>query len=216
MFHDREEAGRALAKRLDTIDPAMSVVLALPRGGVPVAKEICNATGAPLDLILVRKVGAPGQSELAVGAIADGGEADPVINEDVARLCGLTHAQVREMAREERPELERRRKAYLGSRPRVDLAGKTAIIVDDGLATGATMKAAIRSARARQAALVVVAVPVAAAETVEEMKAEADDVICLETPSPFWAVGQGYENFSQVTDEEVVEALSPRREKGPA
>lgn len=207
MFQDRQEAGRALAKRLATIDPAMSVVLALPRGGVPVAKEICNATGAPLDLILVRKIGAPGQKELAVGAIADGAE-NLVINADVAALCGLTENQVREMAKDEEPELERRRRVYLGSRPRIELAGKTAIIVDDGLATGATMKAAVRSARARKAALVVVAVPVASQDTVEEMKAEADHVICLETPAPFWAVGQGYADFEQVTDEEVVEALS--------
>src|SRR5690606_15096319 len=128
MFQDREEAGRALARRLAGIDPQSSVVLALPRGGVPVARAVCDATGAPLDLILVRKVGVPGQKELAVGAIADGSESDPVINEDVARMCGLDHAGVRALAREEEPELLRRRRLYLGARQPLDLAGKTAIL----------------------------------------------------------------------------------------
>ncbi len=208
MFHDRKAAGRALAQRLGALDPARSVVLALPRGGVPVAQEVCAHSGAPLDLILVRKIGAPGQQELAVGAIADGGEADPVINAQVMELCGLSAAEVRDMAKAEQPELERRRALYLGARPRLELAGKTAIIVDDGLATGATMKAAIRAARARQAVRVVVAVPIGAADTVAEMQAEADEVICLETPSPFWAVGQGYANFDQVSDAEVIEAMT--------
>ena len=165
----------------------------------------------------MRKIGAPGQKELAVGAIADGAE-NLVINADVASLCGLSESQVREMARDEQVELERRRRVYLGTRPRVDLAGKTAIIVDDGLATGATMKAAVRAARARRAARVMVAVPVGSQDTVDELGAEADEVVCLETPSPFWAVGQGYANFEQTTDAEVVEALAVRRTglgKGP-
>lgn len=208
MFHDRQAAGQALAQRLGALELGTGVVLALPRGGVPVAREVCAHLGLPLDLILVRKIGAPGQPELAVGAIADGGEAEPVINAEVMRLCGLTPAEVRAMAKAEQPELDRRRAAYLGTRARLELEGKTAVLVDDGLATGATMKAAIRAARARRAARVVVAVPIGSADTVAEMQAEADEVVCLETPSPFWAVGQGYANFDQVTDAEVVDAMA--------
>jgi len=208
MFQDRQDAGRALAKRLETMDPGSTVVLALPRGGVPVAKEICNAIGAPLDLILVRKIGVPGQRELAVGAIADGPDLSLVINRGVAASCGLSEDDVRALARQEQDELERRRKAYLGSRQRIDLAGKTAIIVDDGIATGATMKAAVKAARSRNAGQVVVAVPVAPKETLEELRSLADHVICLATPEPFWAVGQHYVRFDQVSDEEVTAALA--------
>jgi len=211
MFEDRQDAGRALAKRLEKIDPKLTVILALPRGGVTVAREVCDATGTPLDLIIVRKVGTPGQRELAVGAIADGGsgaDSNLVINQDVAAMCGLSDDEVRALARAEEPELERRRQAYLGSRKPIELSGKTAIIIDDGIATGATMRAAIKSARSRRAAQVVVAVPVAAQETIEELRPLVDDIICLATPSPFWAVGQHYVDFPQVSDEAVVEALS--------
>lgn len=211
MFEDRQDAGRALAKRLERIDPKGSVILALPRGGVTVAREVCDATGAPLDLIIVRKVGTPGQRELAVGAIADGGsgaDSNLVINQDVAAMCGLSDDEVRELARAEEPELERRRQAYLGARKPIELSGKTAIIVDDGIATGATMRAAIKSAKSRRAAKVVVAVPVAAQDTVDELRPEVDEIVCLATPSPFWAVGQHYMDFPQVSDDEVVEALS--------
>ena len=211
MFEDRQDAGRALAKRLEKIDPKLTVILALPRGGVTVAREVCDATGAPLDLIIVRKVGTPGQRELAVGAIADGGsgaDSNLVINQDVAAMCGLSEDAVRALARDEEPELERRRQAYLGAREPIDLSGKTAVIVDDGIATGATMRAAIKSARSRRAARVVVAVPVAAQDTIDELSPQVDDIICLATPSPFWAVGQHYADFPQVSDEAVVEALS--------
>jgi len=216
MFENRQQAGQALARRLDTIDPGSTVILALPRGGVPVAREVCSATGTPLDLILVRKVGAPGHSELAVGALADGPPPTLVINREVAASCGLSEGDVRKLAKAEEPELERRRKAYLGSRRPIDLAGRTAIIVDDGIATGATMKAAVKAARARKAALVVVAVPVASREAIQQLKSEADHVICLDAPEPFWAVGQHYASFPQVTDEEVTEALAayPHDEPG--
>lgn len=208
MFEDRQDAGRALAKRLNTMDPGSTVILALPRGGVPVAKEICDATGAPLDLLLVRKVGVPGHSELAVGAIADGPGSSLVINREVAESCGLSEADVRDLAKPEQVELERRRKLYCGTRNRVDLTGKAAILVDDGIATGATMRAAIKAVNARGAGQITVAVPVASRQVIDALKGEVDHVICLATPEPFWAVGQQYAHFPQVSDAEVTEVFS--------
>ena len=208
MFQNRQEAGRALAKRLGPLDPATTVILALPRGGVPVAAEICKATKAPLDLALVRKVGAPGHGELAVGAIAYGPELILVTNYDVAASFDLSDRDVRMLARREHEELERRHTLYLGSQPVLDLTGKTAVLVDDGIATGATMRAAIKAVRARNARRVVVAVAVAPRSTISELQGEADEVVCLEMPEPFWAVGQHYAEFPQVTDAEVIAALA--------
>jgi putative phosphoribosyl transferase len=207
VFADRGEAGRALAAALGHPDPARTVVLALPRGGVPVAAEVCRQLGLPLDLVLVRKVGVPGHEELAAGAIAEGPGHPLVENAEVMRRVGLDRKRLRRLAGPEERELERRRARYLGDRPRPEVAGKTVILVDDGLATGATRRAAIPSARARTAARVVVAVPVGAPDTVALLRREADEVICLEMPEPFFAVGRHYARFDQVEDGEVVAIL---------
>lgn len=206
-FLDRVDAGRRLAEALRPYAGADPVVLALPRGGVPVAAEIAAALGAPLDLVLVRKLGTPGQPELAMGAIAE--RASPVVvwNEALVAALGIPlqarqGAQVRELA-----EIVRRRRLYLGDRPPVSVAGRTAIVVDDGLATGATMRAALRAVRAEGPRTLVLAVPVAPADTLEQFAAEADDVVCLETPAPFLSVGGHYRDFRQVEDREVTLAL---------
>jgi predicted phosphoribosyltransferase len=205
-FRDRREAGRALARRLrEELDPGPAVVLALPRGGVPVGYEIARALGAPLDVFLVRKLGVPWQPELAMGAIASGGVR--VLNDDVVRSLGVNPAVIDAVAEQEAQELARRERAYRGDRPPPPVAGRTVILVDDGLATGATMRAAARAARALGPRRLVVAVPVGAAETCRELRADADLVVCLSTPSPFYAVGQGYVDFSQTEDAEVQELL---------
>jgi putative phosphoribosyl transferase len=207
FFRDRTDAGRRLATALATRqdlgdDP---IVLALPRGGVPVAFEVARALGLPLDVFLVRKLGVPHREEYAMGAIASGGIR--VLNEEVIRALRIPGDVVEEVARREQQELERRERAYRGDRTKPNLAGRTAIIVDDGLATGATMRAAIRAARAERAGKVVVAVPTASPEICASLKDSADDVFCLTTPSPYMAVGVWYDDFSQTTDEEVVELL---------
>lgn len=208
MFDNRQEAGLALAGRLSSLNPDTTVILAPPRGGVPVAREICKATGTPLGLIMVRKIGAPGHSELAAGATADGPGSSLVINREVTKSCNLTEEDVRGLATREHQELRRRRKVYLGTCGRIDLSGKTAVLVDDGIATGATMRAAIKAVIARTAGQAIIAVPVAPQDIINDLKAEADHVICLSTPDPFWAVGQHYAEFPQVSDAEVVAALS--------
>jgi putative phosphoribosyl transferase len=210
MFADRKEAGRALAVRLKGLDPETTVILALPRGGVPVAREVADALGAPLDLMLVRKIGAPWQPELAIGAIADGPIESMVLNDELVRSVGLREVEILRLVGLERAELERRRAAYLDDRPPVSLDGKTAVLVDDGIATGATMRAAARAARARGAARTIIAVPLASRESVRDLAAEADEVIALETPDPFWAVGAHYKSFPQVGDDEVIWALGGR------
>ncbi|HEY7411240.1 MAG TPA: phosphoribosyltransferase [Vicinamibacteria bacterium] len=213
LFQDRAHAGRALAARLEAYAGRPGVVvLALPRGGVPVAFEVASALRAPLDVFLVRKLGAPGHEELAMGALATGGVR--VLNDEVVRGLGIPEHVIEEVARREGEELRRRETAYRGGRPPADLAGKTVVIVDDGLATGSTMKAAVRALRAQGPARVVVAVPVAAASTCAEMRNEADDVVCGATPSPFHAVGQWYGDFTQTTDDEV-NALLARAERPP-
>jgi putative phosphoribosyl transferase len=203
-FRDRTEAGmllgRELARRVRPGDDP--IVLALPRGGVPVGYEIARALDAPLDVFIVRKLGVPGHEELAMGAIASGGV--PVWNEDVRRhLQGLPQREIDAVVAREQKELERREKSYRGARPPLELAGRTAIIVDDGLATGSTMRAAVRAVRRMNPRAIVVAVPVAASSTCAELRAEVDDIICMRTPEPFSAVGLWYEDFTQTTDEEV-------------
>ncbi len=206
MFRDRTDAGKKLASRLTTLGLADPVVLALPRGGVPVAAEIARALGAPLDLIIVRKVGAPGEPELALGALVDGDPPDVVFNADVVQAWGLSEAELSRLVARERAETERRRQVYGPARP-WPVAGKTAIIVDDGVATGATVKAAIRALRRRSPREIVVAVPVAPPRTAAELAAQADRLVCLDRPARFLALGFLYRDFPQLTDEEVIHIL---------
>lgn len=207
-FSDRQEAGRALAARLGKLDPGKTVIAALPRGGLPVAAEICAATGAPLELILVRKIGAPGQPELAVGAVTDGAEPHYAVIREVADAFGLTDDQVKRRGEKELAEIERRRALWFGSRPRIALKDKTVVVVDDGVATGATMRAALESVRAAGAAKIVLALPVAPDDTLAELEPLADETVCLATPRPFYAVGSHYDSFPQLGDAEVTEILA--------
>jgi putative phosphoribosyl transferase len=205
-FRDRADAGRILAADLSHYAGRTDViVLALPRGGVPVANEVARAIGAPLDIFLVRKLGLPGQEEFAMGAIASGGVR--LINNDVVRAYGVSAAQIESIVAAEQRELERRERAYRDGRPLPQIAGRTVILIDDGLATGFSMRAAVMALRADAPARVVVAVPVAARETCEEFRDLVDEIVCAETPDPFYAVGIWYEDFSQTTDREVHELL---------
>jgi putative phosphoribosyl transferase len=208
LYNNRAEAGCALAARLGKLDPGKTVIAALPRGGVPVAAEICAATGAPLELILVRKIGAPGQPELAVGAVTDGAEPHYAIIREVADAFGLTDEEVKRRGAKELAEIERRRALWLGSRPRVPLKRKTGVVVDDGVATGATMRAALDAVRAAGAARIVLALPVAPDDTLAELSTLADETVCLATPRPFYAVGSHYDAFPQLADAEVTEILA--------
>jgi putative phosphoribosyl transferase len=210
LFRDRTDAGRRLAARLvEYAGRAGVLVLALPRGGVPVAFEVARALGAPLGVFLVRKLGAPGQEELAMGAIASGGVC--VVNEPVVRELRVSGEEFEGVAARERAELERRERAYLGDAEAPEARGRTVILVDDGLATGSTMRAAATALRRQGPERVVVAVPVASRETCEELRAEVDEVVCAETPEPFRGVGRWYEDFSQTTDEEVRALLAKAR-----
>jgi len=184
------------------------VILALPRGGVPVAVEVAEALQAPLDLILVRKIGVPFQPELAMGAVVDGEPPVVVQNADVIRLAGIGDADFKAVCDAELVEIERRRNLYLGSRERADIAGRTTIVIDDGIATGATTRAALRATRVRNPKKIVLAVPVAPTESLAEMRKEADDVVCLEHYDSFGAIGFYYSDFRQVADEEVIAALA--------
>jgi len=202
-FRDRHEAGRALARALAPRYAGRDdvIVLALPRGGVPVAYEVATALGAPLDVFVVRKLGVPGHEEFAMGAIAPGGVL--VLDGTTARTLGIGKAQIERVIAGELRELDRREAAYRGYRDPPELAGKTVILIDDGLATGATMKAAARAVRRQGPARIVVAVPVASAQTCDEFRDEVDEVVCLVTPEPFHAVGLWYDDFSPTTDDEV-------------
>ncbi len=201
-FEDRRAGGRALAARVKAYAGRSDVVvLALPRGGVPVAFEVAGALRAPLDVFLVRKLGTPGHRELAMGAIASGGVR--VLNDDVMRAYGITPDEIDEIAREEQHELTRREAAYREGRPPVLVEDRTVILIDDGLATGSTMRAAVNAVRLRGPRRIVVAVPVGAPETCDELAAIADEVVCVRTPQPFSAVGEWYLNFEQTTDAEV-------------
>jgi predicted phosphoribosyltransferase len=206
LFRDRRDAGRFLAGRLEEYRGRPDViVLGLPRGGVPVAYEVATALGAPLDVFLVRKLGTPGREELAMGAIASGGMV--VINDDVVRGLGMGPRLVQRVAERERRELARRELAYREGRPPREVRGKVVILVDDGLATGSTMLAAVHAVKALEPAGIVVAVPAAPESTCRELGAVVDDVVCASTPSPFLAVGQSYEDFTQTTDDEVRQLL---------
>lgn len=206
-FSDRVDAGRILARALAAYAGTPELlVLALPRGGVPVAFEVARALRAPLDVFVVRKLGMPGHEEYAIGAIASGGVM--VVNDEAVQAFGITQAELDAVASEERLELERRERSYRGGRPPPDVRGKTVILVDDGLATGSTMRAAVAALRLEGVRRLVVAVPTGAPETCDEIGALVDDLICAITPEPFQAVGLWYEDFGQTTDEEVRDLLA--------
>lgn len=211
-FMDRREAGRALARALRKM-PGLNdaLVLALPRGGVPVGYEVARALGLPLDVLVVRKLGVPGQEELAMGAVSGSGVL--VVNPDVVRALGIGQEQIEARAAHERAEIARREALYRGGRSALDVAGRTALVVDDGLATGSTMMAAVRSLRP-VAGRVVVAVPVGSRGACEDLRRVADEVLCLQTPEPFHAVGEFYEDFWQTSDAEVAELLAEANRQG--
>ncbi len=211
-YRDRHEAGRRLAGHLEAYAHRHdAIVLGLARGGVPVAYEVAQALELPLDVFLVRKLGVPGHEELAMGAIASGGVR--VLNEDVVRATGIDQAQIEESTEREARELERRERLYRGDRPPVPVSGRTVILVDDGLATGATMRAAALAVRGRDPSRIVVAVPVAAKRTCDEFREEVDETICLLTPDAFVAVGLWYDDFAPTSDDEVRELLEAGRAK---
>jgi len=207
LFSDRRDAGRRLAPQLERYRSEQPLVLALPRGGVPVGYEIACALAAPLDIIVVRKLGAPGRPELGLGAIVDGDHPEGVLNEGVVQALGVSPDYLRSEVRRQLAEIRRRQEAYRAGRPATPIAGRTAIVVDDGLATGGSMRAALRGVRRAGPRRLVLAVPVAPPETIEAIAPEVDDVVCLAQPVPFGAVGQFYERFGQTDDEEVVRLL---------
>lgn len=205
-FTNRAEAGELLAARFTKLaDRDDVIVLALPRGGVPVGYEVARSLRVPLDVVVVRKLGVPGHEELAMGAIASGGVR--LLNHEVVDALGIPGALIDQVARRESAELERRERLYRGNRPPVSLTNKTVILIDDGLATGSTMRAAATAIRRQEPAQIIVAVPVGAPSTCEEMRDVADDVVCLRTPDPFVAVGLWYRDFSETSDAEVRELL---------
>jgi putative phosphoribosyl transferase len=209
-FVDRHDAGRRLAEHLRAYaNRPEVVVLALPRGGVPVGYEVATAIGAPLDVFVVRKLGLPGHEELAMGAIASGGVR--VLDLDLIRVARVSQAEIERVTAAEQAELERREQRYRGERPFPELEGRTVILVDDGLATGASMRAAVVALRHDRPARIVIAVPVAAPETCDAFRGIADEVVCAQTPEAFQAVGLWYEDFSQTTDDEVHALLDPGR-----
>jgi putative phosphoribosyl transferase len=214
-YRDRREAGGLLARELHAYgDRPGIIVLALPRGGVPVGFEVATALGAPLDVFVVRKIGLPWHDELAMGAIASGGVR--ILDHELIRAAGVSEEEVARVTAAEQTELARREKLYRGERPFPDLHGKTVILVDDGLATGSTMLAAVEALRLEEPSRIVVAVPVAARETCEAFRGIADEVVCTETPAPFRAVGMWYDDFSQTTDEEVHDLLERARRRDHA
>src|SRR5438105_2981447 len=206
LFKDRRDAGRQLAQALRAYASAPNLrVLALPRGGVPVAFEVAREFDAPLDVFLVRKLGVPGHEELAMGAIASGGTL--VLNDDVVSMVGATRAVIDAVAEVEWRELERRERTYRGERPWQDVTGATVILIDDGLATGATMRAAAAALRQQEPARLIVGVPVSAPDTCAAFRKDVDDIVCVSTPAPFYGVGMWYADFSQTTDDEVRELM---------
>ncbi|HEY4398617.1 MAG TPA: phosphoribosyltransferase family protein [Acidimicrobiia bacterium] len=213
-FRDRREAGRRLAERLSGLRASSPLVLGLPRGGVPVAFEVAQALEAPLDILVVRKLGVPFQPELGMGAVGEGGVR--VLNADVVRQARVTESQLAQVEARERAEVEERAARLRGGRPAIPLEGRTVVIVDDGLATGGTARAAVRVARERGAERVILAVPVAPPETVAALRRDADDVVAVETPQPFFAIGGWYADFSPTSDDEVVELLARAAERDVA
>lgn len=207
VFANRTVAGRLLAKEILALKPANPVVLALPRGGVPVAAEVADVLHAPLDLLLVRKIGAPAHPELAVAAVAEGLPRELVIDRETSLMTGATDEYIEREASAERLEISRRRKSYLQERPPLSVEGKTAVVVDDGIATGTTVRAALQALRRRKPARLVLAVPVAPQDVVAALRSEVDDLVCLSHPAYFRAVGLHYADFHQVSDDEVITIL---------
>lgn len=211
-FLDRREAGRRLANELAKTKWADPIVLALPRGGVPVAFEIAKALHAPLDILLVRKIGAPEHPEFGVGAVVDGNDPQLHLNDDALRMLGISSDYVEKEETRQLHEIERRRERYLGGRAAIPVEHRTAIVVDDGIATGSTAAVALKAVQKSGAARTVLAVPVAPLEVIQALRAEADEVVCLSTPAPFHTVGSYYVDFEQTSDEEVVELLHAAEE----
>lgn len=207
-FKDRADAGAKLADALRSYKDLRPVVLALPRGGVPVAAKVAKALDAPLDLLLVRKIGLPGQEELAMGAVVDGGAPITVRNEDVIRSAGVTEAEFDAVRDRELAEIERRRASYIGERARAQIEGRVVIVVDDGIATGATTRAALKALRLRNPKTLILAVPVGPTDTIEAMRNEADIVVCLEAYETFGAIGIFYADFHQISDRDVIATLA--------
>lgn len=210
-FADRHEAGQALADRLEQLDVDDPVVLALPRGGVPVAYEVAVRLDAPLEVVVARKLGAPGQPELGIGAVAEGGE--PILDETLVARLRLDDEAIAELVASERAELDRRVRRYRSDRPLPELAGRDVVVVDDGLATGVTARAALGALRGHRPRRLVLAVPVGAPASVDALQQEADEVVCLHAPRAFTAVGQWYDDFSQTDDATVVDLLSRARDQ---
>jgi predicted phosphoribosyltransferase/dienelactone hydrolase len=211
VYATREEAGRMLAQRLSSYRKANAVVLGIPRGGLPVAREIADALGVPLDVIVVRKLGAPGQPELGIGAVVDGDHPRAIFNQDIIEHLGVEDEYINAEIARQLKEVHRRETAYRGGRPKITLAGKTVIVVDDGIATGSSTRAALRGVRRQKPQWLVLAVPVAPAESLEALRGDADEIVCLETPEDFFAVGQFYQDFHQVSDGEVTKILQTER-----
>ncbi|MGH3090016.1 MAG: phosphoribosyltransferase [Rubrobacteraceae bacterium] len=210
-FEDRRDAGRRLAERLEGYRNESAVVFALPRGGVPVGAEVSRALNAPLEVLVARKLGAPGQPEFGIGAVATGGVR--VLNEIAVERLGIPDDYLAEITRRETAEVERRLRQFRGDRPEPEVEGRTAILVDDGLATGVTARAAIKALRERSPERLVLAVPVCAAQTEGMIRPEVDEMVCLDTPSDLGAIGFWYRDFEQVSDEEVIELLEAARER---
>ena len=216
MFRDRIQAGQLLAADVAKLDLKEPIILALPRGGVPVAAEIARTLAAPLDLVIVRKVGAPGNPELAIAAIVDGNPPDVVLNQEIIEALGLGDEELAWQVRQEQPELERRRLAYRGKRQPRSVTGRTVVLVDDGAATGTTMKAAVRALKRRSPAKIIVALPVAPPDTVQDLAREADIVVCLHQPPDFRALGYHYRDFRQLADDQVIGLLDDARRASAA
>lgn len=217
MFANRQDAGRRLARALERFRSESPVVMAVPRGGVPVGAEVALALGAPLDIVVARKLRAPGQPELGIGAIVDGDHPESVLNQDLLALLNVSSEYLRAEMELELKEIARRQKIYRGGRPAAATADHTVILIDDGIATGGSIRAALRGVRRLNPKRVVLAVPVAPAQTIEELRTEADEVICLETPRDFMAIGEFYDDFSQTSDQEVIDLLAAayERQRGP-
>lgn len=211
VFADRQDAGRRLATAVAKYADANPLVLALPRGGVPVGFEVASALGATLDILIVRKIGAPGHAEYGIGAVVDGANPQVVLNEEAMRIVRPSPDYLEAEKNRQLAEIERRRETYMEGRPPVPVEDRTVIVVDDGIATGGTVKAALRSLRRAGARRIILAVPVAPPDTIEALAQEADEVVCLSTPEAFRAVGLHYENFEQTSDEEVVSLLHRAR-----